>query len=49
TITNDFDTKAKVEEILEQSGFAKKRARQMDMDDFLGLLHAFNSEGIHFC
>lgn len=28
--------------------FDKKRARQMDQDDLLALLHAFNKEGIHF-
>lgn len=47
-IPDDFDIKAKVEDILEEGDFDKKRARQMDQDDFLALLHAFNKEGIHF-
>lgn len=40
--------KAKVEEVLNKSGMSEKRARTMDIDDFLQLLHDFNSEGIHF-
>ncbi|KAF3850915.1 hypothetical protein F7725_012687 [Dissostichus mawsoni] len=28
--------------------FSEKRARTMDIDDFMVLLHAFNSAGIHF-
>lgn len=40
--------KDKVEDILVSGKFDKKRARQMDQDDFLALLHAFNKEGIHF-
>lgn len=48
TIASQFDMKTKVMNILESNGFDKKRSRTMDIDDFLGLLHAFNSEGIHF-
>ncbi|XP_047491518.1 probable dimethyladenosine transferase [Penaeus chinensis] len=47
-IPEDFDIKTKVEDILVDGEFDKKRARQMDQDDFLALLHAFNKEGIHF-
>ncbi|XP_042893032.1 probable dimethyladenosine transferase [Penaeus japonicus] len=47
-IPEDFDIKTKVEEILTEGDFDKKRARHMDQDDFLALLHAFNKEGIHF-
>ncbi|XP_037792599.1 probable dimethyladenosine transferase [Penaeus monodon] len=47
-IPEDFDIKTKVEDILAEGDFDKKRARQMDQDDFLALLHAFNKEGIHF-
>ncbi|KAG7156327.1 dimethyladenosine transferase-like [Homarus americanus] len=47
-IPDDFVLKDKVEEILIDGQFHKKRARQMDQDDFLALLHAFNKEGIHF-
>ncbi|KAK3894185.1 hypothetical protein Pcinc_002042 [Petrolisthes cinctipes] len=47
-IPDDFVMKEKVENILINGKFDKKRARQMDQDDFLALLHAFNKEGIHF-
>lgn len=47
-IPGDFDMKCKVVNMLEKKGFEKKRARTMDQDDFLQLLHDFNSEGIHF-
>lgn len=35
-VAPDFDVKAKVTEILEKGDFEKKRARTMDIDDFLG-------------
>lgn len=44
----DFDIKEKVQKLLTEGGYDKMRARTMDMDDFLGLLHLFNSNGIHF-
>lgn len=44
----DFSMKDKVEGILSQGEFMDKRARSMDTDDFLQLLHLFNSNGIHF-
>ncbi|KAK7086873.1 dimethyladenosine transferase [Halocaridina rubra] len=47
-IPEDFCIKKKLEEILENGEFDKKRARHMDQDDFLKVLHAFNKEGIHF-
>ncbi|XP_013400483.1 probable dimethyladenosine transferase [Lingula anatina] len=47
-LPQNFDIKEKVENIIIQNDYEKKRARTMDMDDFLGLLHAFNAEGIHF-
>ncbi|KAF4522196.1 hypothetical protein B566_EDAN007346 [Ephemera danica] len=47
-IPEDFDMKHKVDEILQQENFADKRARTMDIDDFMKLLHSFNSSGIHF-
>lgn len=43
-----FEMKDKVTEILNVNEFTEKRARTMDIDDFLQLLHDFNSEGIHF-
>jgi 18S rRNA (adenine1779-N6/adenine1780-N6)-dimethyltransferase len=44
----DFCIKRTVEEILTSSGFSQRRARTMDIDDFMQLLHAFNAGGIHF-
>lgn len=44
----NFDMKAKVQEILQEHGFDKKRARSMDIDDFLEVLSKFNENGIHF-
>eukprot|EP01135_Chromosphaera_perkinsii_P011084 Nk52_evm1s2332 gene=Nk52_evmTU1s2332 len=43
-----FDIKGKVMRILEDSGFSEKRARTMDIDDFLKLLKCFNENNIHF-
>lgn len=37
-----------VEEILNETGYSDKRAAKMDIDDFLCLLAAFNTKGIHF-
>uniref|UniRef100_A0A183E307 rRNA adenine N(6)-methyltransferase n=1 Tax=Gongylonema pulchrum TaxID=637853 RepID=A0A183E307_9BILA len=48
TIEKTFNMKEKVEKILTESGFATKRARQLDTEDFLALLLAFNKEDIHF-
>lgn len=47
-VNEGFDIKEKVQKLLTENGYDKKRARTMDMDDFLGLLHQFNSNGIHF-
>uniref|UniRef100_A0A1B0F9U8 rRNA adenine N(6)-methyltransferase n=1 Tax=Glossina morsitans morsitans TaxID=37546 RepID=A0A1B0F9U8_GLOMM len=47
-IEEDFDMQAKVVNILEKLNMANTRARSMDLDDFMRLLLAFNSEGIHF-
>ncbi|XP_056017750.1 probable dimethyladenosine transferase [Ostrea edulis] len=47
-VAADFDVKEKITEILEKGDFDKKRARTMDIDDFLGLLNCFNAEGFHF-
>ena len=44
----DFDIKAMVEEILDKLEADKLRARSMDIDDFMKVLHGFNSAGIHF-
>lgn len=47
-IEADFDMKDKVLTILTDHEFDKKRARTMDIDDFLQLLNLFNTNGIHF-
>lgn len=47
-IPENFNIKLKLEEILTEVDADKKRARTMDTDDFITLLHAFNSHGIHF-
>lgn len=47
-LPENFSMKEKVEGLLNQGGFMENRARMMDIDDFLSLLHLFNSNGIHF-
>jgi len=47
-IPDKLDMKAMIEEILESSEFSSKRARMLDIDDFMSLLQIFNSRGIHF-
>ncbi len=37
-----------VDNVLKEIDFREKRARTMDIDDFIKLLHAFNKAGIHF-
>ena len=44
----EVNMKAMVEQVLEELDFKEKRARTMDIDDFMKLLHAFNQKGIHF-
>jgi len=47
-VGEEFDIKELVDEVLSSINFKEKRARVMDIDDFMKLLHAFNSAGIHF-
>ncbi|MCL4133675.1 UNVERIFIED_CONTAM: hypothetical protein GTU68_045825 [Idotea baltica] len=47
-VPKDFDLKSKIEDILIDGKFDSMRARQMEQDDFLAVMHAFNKEGIHF-
>ncbi|XP_067270181.1 probable dimethyladenosine transferase isoform X1 [Pseudorasbora parva] len=47
-VQQDFSIAQKIDSILQESKFNEKRARSMDIDDFMVLLHAFNSAGIHF-
>uniref|UniRef100_UPI00358FF4D9 dimethyladenosine transferase n=1 Tax=Myxine glutinosa TaxID=7769 RepID=UPI00358FF4D9 len=48
TIMEEFSAAQQIEKVLQENEFAKKRAREMDIDDFLKLLHCFNSAGFHF-
>uniref|UniRef100_A0A3Q3QKR8 rRNA adenine N(6)-methyltransferase n=1 Tax=Monopterus albus TaxID=43700 RepID=A0A3Q3QKR8_MONAL len=41
----DFSISKKIESVLQEADFSEKRARSMDIDDFMVLLHAFNSAG----
>lgn len=49
---DDVDSLSKikdlVESVLDETDYADKRAAKMDGDDFLCLLAAFNTKGIHF-
>ncbi|XP_078074598.1 dimethyladenosine transferase isoform X3 [Mustelus asterias] len=47
-IPENFSITEKIQKILEETSFNGKRARTMDIDDFMSLLHGFNSQGIHF-
>ncbi|CAG9827263.1 unnamed protein product [Diabrotica balteata] len=47
-LPEDFSIKEKIEDILTKVEADQKRARTMDIDDFIMLLHAFNAEGVHF-
>ncbi|KAM9167815.1 dimethyladenosine transferase [Mergus octosetaceus] len=47
-IPENFKIAEKIQTVLKDTGFSEKRARSMDIDDFIRLLHGFNSEGIHF-
>lgn len=47
-IPTDFSMKEKLEQLLEKHDYEKKRARTMDLDDFLNLLAVMNTEGVHF-
>ncbi|NXX59981.1 DIM1 transferase, partial [Scopus umbretta] len=47
-IPENFKIAEKIQMVLKNTGYSEKRARSMDIDDFIRLLHGFNSEGIHF-
>ncbi|KAI0351682.1 rRNA adenine dimethylase [Trametes cingulata] len=47
-IEDDTNFKKKVEQVLEDTGFAESRAAKMDLNDLLKLLAAFHDVGIHF-
>ena len=42
------DVKATVEKVIIDAGYQDKRPSKLDIDDFLALLSAMNSAGIHF-
>lgn len=44
----DFDIKTMIDNILREAECAEKRARLMDIDDFMRLLYTFNKHNIHF-
>ncbi|OBS80044.1 hypothetical protein A6R68_21753, partial [Neotoma lepida] len=46
-IPEDFSIADKIQQILTSTGFSEKRARSMDIDDFIRLLHGFNAEVLH--
>jgi len=47
-VPDGFNIKEEVDKVLTSIEFKEKRARVMDIDDFMKLLHAFNKAGIHF-
>ncbi|XP_076217220.1 dimethyladenosine transferase-like [Aptenodytes patagonicus] len=47
-IPENFKIAEKIQTVLKNTGYLEKRACSMDIDDFIRLLHGFNSEGIHF-
>lgn len=47
-VPDNLDVKSHIDRILTETKFVDKRARHMDMDDFLSLLQCFNAEGFHF-
>lgn len=47
-VPEDFDIKSIIDDVLNGILFKEKRARVMDIDDFMKLLAAFNEKGVHF-
>ncbi|KAI9068832.1 rRNA adenine dimethylase [Trametes sanguinea] len=47
-VEDGLNFKQKVEQVLEETGFAESRAAKMDINDLLKLLAAFHDAGIHF-
>lgn len=43
-LEENFDMKTKIQEILNENDFSKKRARSMDIDDFLKYDSQFNCD-----
>merc|ERR1712141_588029 len=47
-VSEDFDIKSIIDDVLNGILFNEKRAKVMDIDDFMKLLAAFNEKGVHF-
>ncbi|CAL7933355.1 unnamed protein product [Xylocopa violacea] len=47
-VPEGFNIKTMVNNILQNACAENKRARTMDVDDFISLLHVFNAQGVHF-
>ncbi|CAK9801443.1 Probable dimethyladenosine transferase [Anthophora plagiata] len=47
-VPEGFNIKEMINNTLQNAGAENKRARTMDIDDFISLLHAFNAQGVHF-
>ncbi|EPQ55688.1 rRNA adenine dimethylase [Gloeophyllum trabeum ATCC 11539] len=47
-VEDDLDMKAKVEQILLDTGYSEERAAKMGIDELLKLLSAFHDAGVHF-
>lgn len=47
-VPKDLNIRDLVENAIVSNKYDKMRARQMDEDDFLGLLKSLNDVGIHF-
>lgn len=48
SMEDEVNIKTIIDDVLDEIQFREKRARTMDIDDFMKLLHAFNKKGIHF-
>jgi len=48
SVPDDLNVKDIVDRVLDKIEFREKRARTMDIDDFMKLLAEFNENGIHF-
>ncbi|EDQ87015.1 uncharacterized protein MONBRDRAFT_27741 [Monosiga brevicollis MX1] len=47
-VPDKFDIKDHIDAVLTTTGFGEKRAKQLDVDDFLSLLSAMNDADVHF-
>ncbi|XP_011865332.1 PREDICTED: probable dimethyladenosine transferase [Vollenhovia emeryi] len=47
-VPDNFDIKELINHVLEKADSKNKRARTMDISDFISLLYEFNAQGVHF-